>query len=242
LRGFHLTHSSCLDTVTPQGPKRSGSVFHIDPNATHAWNACIQGRKRWIFYPPGCPPPGVFPSEDGDEVAIPLSVGEWLLQYWSEHVERSVDTNIASRPTECTVYPGDVIFVPHGYWHMVVNLDDTNCAITHNYVSPSNLGNVLKFFSEKQEQISGCRDRSESIKPEHLHEAIVEALAVAEPKILRQAQEQKQWSCGAWKDNAKRDAGTVTDKEAVHAKTTSEPRTSVMARMEKVSEFSFSFL
>ncbi len=37
------------------GPKRSGSVFHIDPNATHAWNACIRGRKRWIFYPPGEP-------------------------------------------------------------------------------------------------------------------------------------------------------------------------------------------
>jgi hypothetical protein len=30
-------------------------VFHIDPNATHAWNACIRGRKRWIFYPPGKP-------------------------------------------------------------------------------------------------------------------------------------------------------------------------------------------
>jgi hypothetical protein len=28
------------------GAKRSGSVFHIDPNATHAWNAVIRGRKR----------------------------------------------------------------------------------------------------------------------------------------------------------------------------------------------------
>ena len=31
------------------GPKRSGSVFHMDPNATHAWNAAVKGRKRWIF-------------------------------------------------------------------------------------------------------------------------------------------------------------------------------------------------
>jgi hypothetical protein len=52
------------------GPKRSGSIFHIDPNATHAWNACIAGRKRWICYPPGVTPPGVFPSADGDEVAL----------------------------------------------------------------------------------------------------------------------------------------------------------------------------
>ena len=35
------------------GPRRSGSVFHIDPNATHAFNAAICGRKRWIFYVSG---------------------------------------------------------------------------------------------------------------------------------------------------------------------------------------------
>lgn len=29
------------------GPRRSGSVFHIDPNATHAWNAAIQGRSTY---------------------------------------------------------------------------------------------------------------------------------------------------------------------------------------------------
>lgn len=29
------------------GPARSGSIFHIDPNQTHAWNACIKGRKKW---------------------------------------------------------------------------------------------------------------------------------------------------------------------------------------------------
>ena len=31
------------------GPKRSGSAFHIDPNCTHAWNAPIVGRKRYVF-------------------------------------------------------------------------------------------------------------------------------------------------------------------------------------------------
>ena len=34
------------------GPKRSGSIFHIDPNQTNAWNVCVKGRKKWIFYPP----------------------------------------------------------------------------------------------------------------------------------------------------------------------------------------------
>jgi hypothetical protein len=29
------------------GPKYSGSTFHVDPNGTSAWNACICGRKMW---------------------------------------------------------------------------------------------------------------------------------------------------------------------------------------------------
>jgi len=55
------------------GPRRSGSLFHVDPNATHAFNAAIAGRKFWIFYPPGVTPPGVLPSEDGDQVGAFLT-------------------------------------------------------------------------------------------------------------------------------------------------------------------------
>lgn len=236
------------------GPKRSGSVFHLDPNATHAWNACIQGRKRWIFYPPGTNPPGIFPSEDGDEVALPLSVGEWLMQYWEEHVEQYRIQPPHKRPFECTVHPGDVIFVPHGWWHMVVNLDDRNIAITHNYVSPSNLGNVLKFFTDKQDQVSGCRDRKESIKPEQLYEEFVKVLREKEPEHLKDALSQTGWSCLAWKDvNTKENSEPETTKcslqnnnkkrqlEEEDGNVTTE-RKSVMAKTEKVEAFAFSFL
>ena len=40
------------------GPARSGSTFHIDPNCTSAWNAVLKGRKKWVMFPPGQPPPG----------------------------------------------------------------------------------------------------------------------------------------------------------------------------------------
>ncbi|KAJ3329349.1 hypothetical protein HDU91_003883, partial [Kappamyces sp. JEL0680] len=49
------------------GPARSGSTFHVDPNATSAWNAVLKGSKKWILLPPGKSPPGVFPSKDGSE-------------------------------------------------------------------------------------------------------------------------------------------------------------------------------
>lgn len=139
------------------GPRRSGSIFHVDPNQTHAWNASIRGRKKWIFYPPGVSPPGVRASPDGAEVLVPLSTGEWLLSFWRDHLRARKDPNPARRPLECVVNPGEIMFVPHNWWHMVVNLDDC-IAITQNYVSSSNLADCLRFLKFKPEQISGVRD------------------------------------------------------------------------------------
>ena len=211
--------------------------------------------------------PGVFPSSDGDEVALPLSVGEWIIQYWKEHMEQYRKRPADQRPMECTTHPGDVVFVPHGWWHSVINLDDSNIAITHNYVSPSNLGNALKFFVEKQDQISGCRDRKESIKPEFIHDALVKALKEKEPEHLHQAMKQTGWTCRAWEET-KVEVITDDDENNIEGSTTHDAKlnkykrrringshkhqqdtgtmgheiSSVMSKTDKVSSFSFSFL
>lgn len=70
------------------GPEKSGSSFHIDPNATSAWNAVIKGSKKWIFYPPNeivkMTPPGVYINEDKTEVVAPMSLIEWFLNFYQE--------------------------------------------------------------------------------------------------------------------------------------------------------------
>jgi hypothetical protein len=229
------------------GPRRSGSVFHIDPNGTHAWNAAIVGRKRWIFYPPGATPPGVYPSEDGDEVALPLSLGEWLFQFWDEHVERMQSAPPHERPLECTAMPGDVMFVPHGWWHAVINLDKINVAITHNYVSGSNLGNVLRFLSKKENQISGCRDRLESIKPDRLYHEFVTSLDKYRHDLLQRGLSQKDWTCQAWRNTStneiKRSGRKRRKAEISKSEQNITEKASLMARAKtKEPSFSFSFL
>lgn len=234
------------------GPKRSGSVFHMDPNATHAWNAAIRGRKRWIFYPPGVPPPGVHPSADADQVALPWTVGEWIFQFWSQHVDRlRHSVSPQEQPLECTAFPGDVVFVPHGWWHMVINLDDgLNVAITHNYVSSSNLSNVLKFLNEKEDQISGCRDREESIKPNQLYSAFVETLQQQRPEMLEGALAVRDWTCRAWASNGPLEEAPLLEQDKnqtfEHESSKCKNMTNIMAKAkpsdDEPNRFNFSFL
>lgn len=130
------------------GGQRSGSKWHIDPNATSAWNAVVTGKKRWWMSPPHSPPPGVFPSEDGAEVTQPLSIFEWLQDFY-EHASEN------GNMIEGTCSAGDLIFVPRGWWHAVLNLDEHTVAVTQNFVSQSGLNAVRRFLRFKSDQVSG---------------------------------------------------------------------------------------
>lgn len=163
------------------GPARSGSTFHVDPNATSAWNAAIRGSKRWVMYPPSMPPPGVHATPDGSSVAVPMAVTEWWDGFYEHHVnQRKAALRAAAAaahaagqaslaadehalagsefyhgPLEFTQQAGDVVFVPSGWWHTVLNLEQPTIAITHNFVTPANADAVLQFLKRKPDQVSG---------------------------------------------------------------------------------------
>ena len=131
------------------GPERSGSTFHKDPNATSAWNAVIRGSKYWIMFPGSKPPPGVYVSEDQSEVTSPLSIAEWLIGFHAE--ARNTKGCI-----EGICGQGEVLHVPSGWWHLVVNLEPS-IAITQNFVPKQHLKKVVYFLREKSNQVSGFR-------------------------------------------------------------------------------------
>ncbi|MCJ1228336.1 hypothetical protein MMC12_004997 [Toensbergia leucococca] len=129
------------------GPERSGSTFHKDPNATSAWNAIIFGAKYWIAFPPSTSPPGVFVSPDQSEVTSPLSIPEWLLGFHAQ-------ARLTPGCKEGICYAGEVLHVPSGWWHLVVNLS-ASIAVTQNFVPRRHLGHVMAFLRDKREQVSG---------------------------------------------------------------------------------------
>ncbi|SPO20501.1 uncharacterized protein UTRI_00898_B [Ustilago trichophora] len=141
------------------GPARSGSGWHKDPNGTSAWNAVLNGRKAWMMLPPHVTPPGVYVSEDEAEVTAPLSIAEWLLEFAVE--TRRLYGPEATRPedrllVEGVCEEGEVLYVPSGWWHLVINLEES-VALTQNFVSPAELGIVLDFMKNKSDQLSGFK-------------------------------------------------------------------------------------
>ena len=87
--------------------------------------------------------------------------------------------------------PGDVLFVPSGWWHMALNLEEC-VAVTQNFCSPRTLPKVLRFLKDAgdaegalgAELVSGtCRTRRGS-----LYERFVAVLAEKRPEELAAAE------------------------------------------------------
>lgn len=162
------------------GPQRSGSTFHKDPNATSAWNAVIRGSKYWIMFPQSVIPPGVFMSADQSEVTSPLSIAEWLLTFHKEARQ-------TSGCMEGICGDGEVLHVPSGWWHLVVNLESA-IAVTQNFVPKAHLHSVVQFLQHKTKQVSGFKEGlldPSSLFDMRLRKSYPDLIATLDPKPSR---------------------------------------------------------
>jgi len=110
------------------GPERSGTGMHIDPLYTNAWVTVIQGKKRWMLFPPSVPLEKIGMVEGKPQI----NSATWFKNYYD--IVTAEDWPDEWRPVEVLQQPNETVFVPNGWPHLVLNLELT-VAVTHNYAS-----------------------------------------------------------------------------------------------------------
>ncbi|PAV82046.1 hypothetical protein WR25_11091, partial [Diploscapter pachys] len=118
------------------GSARSGTGIHIDPLGTSAWNSLILGHKRWVLVHPDAPR-ALVKTMQHEKGKHPDEAVTWFTTVYNRlrHSSWNHDKYPVIEARQC---PGETMFVPSGWWHVVLNEDDT-IAITQNYCSIVNL-------------------------------------------------------------------------------------------------------
>jgi hypothetical protein len=124
------------------GTSRSGTGIHIDPLGTSAWNALVFGHKRWALFPPHVPKSLVTMRGLPDHEAA-----SWFAivypRLFDETTRDEHGRLLADRLglVDILQRPGETVFVPGGWHHVVINLDFT-VAVTQNFCSRTNFEEV----------------------------------------------------------------------------------------------------
>ncbi|KAI8141728.1 hypothetical protein BJV82DRAFT_617300 [Fennellomyces sp. T-0311] len=124
------------------GGARSGTGIHTDPLGTSAWNALLKGHKRWCLFPPGTPKDIVDPPMkpyDHEAVSWFSTVFPKFQKRDDPYDNRTLGEKLGM--VQVLQRPGETIFVPGGWAHVVMNLDMT-FAVTQNFCSPTNAEHV----------------------------------------------------------------------------------------------------
>lgn len=110
------------------GPKGARFVIHLDEYRTHAIVTQIFGEKEMILFTPGqdeC----LYPTEDDPEVSA-------VNQYNPDPSKHPLFAS--AERISCVCQPGDVLFIPAGWWHTTRVVSDLSINIGLNIMNGSN--------------------------------------------------------------------------------------------------------
>ncbi|CAG8540936.1 8413_t:CDS:2 [Rhizophagus irregularis] len=122
------------------GGERSGTGMHFDPLGTSAWNTLLVGHKRWCLFPPSTPRKIIDPKMQGlDHEAVSWFTHVFPILVKGNGQEESYAEKFGM--IQVLQKPGETMFVPGGWHHVVMNLDFT-IAVTQNFCSPTSIEHV----------------------------------------------------------------------------------------------------
>ena len=188
------------------GPPRSGSSIHVDPLATSAWNALISGKKRWVLYPPnkGLTKPLLKPKGiglDGESItwfqkAYPITQ-KWE---WSE---------VGGCPKSFDVVQnaGEIMFVPDGWWHAVLNVTQT-VAVTQNFCTTPRFDAVYRATRRGRPKMS--KKWLEKLKAKGRHDLY--DVAVRQPRRSEYSENEKTSSSSSSSSEGESDTEDADDR------------------------------
>jgi jumonji domain-containing protein 7 len=110
------------------GPADLSSPLHLD--IEHNLFVQIHGRKDWLLLPP----------DEGPNVYFPWREHPPELLHWSPVDPDRPDLArfpryAKARPLRVTLHPGEILFVPAGWWH-VVRYPEPAISVNHFWLSP----------------------------------------------------------------------------------------------------------
>lgn len=130
----------------------------------------LVGRKKFILFPGDVTPPGVTKIDD-DNFEAPTTIMKWFVEqyhYLEEGMVNYIGHFLIFGGTflEAIVHPGEMIYVPSGWWHTVLNMDET-IAVTQNFVDHVNLPDVCSYLKfHKPELHANFLEGLKTLKPE----------------------------------------------------------------------------
>lgn len=105
----------------------AGTNTYFHQHAT-AYNFLTAGRKKWYLLPPS--------ANIGPTITT--------LPWWIENVM----PRLKIKPIECIQHPGEILFIPNGWFHAVYNIDEVvgiAFEIGHDKLIPDVASGVLNF-------------------------------------------------------------------------------------------------